>query len=564
MESMDPFERPYRWGSLAIVLTIFALPAACVVSVNSECSSDDDCVSGEECVGGGGVLTRDGVCVDRSLESGENSQDCEEDETFCDGECVDIDSDHEHCGGCGQVCSADVEGAVGVCVEGSCGEVCEVDDEQICGGGCVDVNSDVDHCGDCNQACDSSELIDGGVAQCVDGQCDVDCAMEEEEICDSQCVDPDSDLDHCGGCGLHCASGECTDGQCEPFACEPEQSTIGGGSGVREDPYTICRPSHLEYLREEPEANFALSQDVDLSGGPFEPISGFEGTLDGFGFTIEGLGIYIAGQNGLFSSIGPAGEVRDLMIVDAVVEGTTGVGILAGLHEGKTEDVFVQGEVVGRDSVGGLIGIGGGVTSNCLADADVQSDAEGAGGLVGALGEDGYISSSEAIGDVSGEEEVGGLVGRVEEKAMVEASTAAGDVMGAENIGGLIGRLSDGEVYDCYATGAVDGDEFVGGLVGELDASTVTRSYAIGMVYGEDDVGGLIGDDRGGTVEDSFWDVETSAIEESAAGQGLETADFADAEVFDGWDFESIWIISDMEELEGESHQRPRLQWEVE
>ena len=98
---------------------------------------------------------------------------CFQGEAFCQGACLDITSNPQHCGGCGIVCDS------GVCSGGACeGEpIAEDPSEQptedealmcpvgeLCDGECVDTNMDNDHCGACGNAC-------MGAMVCVDGGC---------------------------------------------------------------------------------------------------------------------------------------------------------------------------------------------------------------------------------------------------------------------------------------------------------------------------------------------------------------------------------------------------------
>lgn len=79
---------------------------------------------------------------------------------------------------------------------------------RMCLGQCVDLQTDDDHCGGCGISC-----ADAG-ARCVDGLCQ--CRGVSDELCDRQCVLTRSDIRHCGGCGRTCVAGSqrCNEGQC--------------------------------------------------------------------------------------------------------------------------------------------------------------------------------------------------------------------------------------------------------------------------------------------------------------------------------------------------------------
>ena len=60
--------------------------------------------------------------------SGPGETPCGDEQTLCNGECVDLDSSMGHCGGCGEVCTGDR------CLAGICGERCDKAGEP-CGDG---------------------------------------------------------------------------------------------------------------------------------------------------------------------------------------------------------------------------------------------------------------------------------------------------------------------------------------------------------------------------------------------------------------------------------------------
>jgi hypothetical protein len=76
-----------------------------------------------------------------------------------------------------------------------------------CAGQCVDLTSDPDNCGGCSTVCASPHV-------CLATGCLV-CAAGETYCGGRRCVNTASDPDNCGGCGASCASGLCSSSQCE-------------------------------------------------------------------------------------------------------------------------------------------------------------------------------------------------------------------------------------------------------------------------------------------------------------------------------------------------------------
>jgi len=90
-------------------------------------------------------------------------------------------------------------------VETGCGDA-----RQMCGGECVDPESNIDHCGECGNTCPAGGFI------CSSGECQ--CIESEYTNCDGKCLNLQLDSQNCGACGNTCAPGErCEEGQCEPL-----------------------------------------------------------------------------------------------------------------------------------------------------------------------------------------------------------------------------------------------------------------------------------------------------------------------------------------------------------
>ena len=126
----------------------------------------------------------------------------------CNGSCVNIYRDQNHCGRCGNVCLDDEICKAGDCVSTAfCTSNVNCGDKQICkDSACVDVECNADsHC--------------SGGASCVNHVCqkiDV-CAEQGLTECSGQCVDTNSDIQHCGSCDNVCLANElCIDKHCIP------------------------------------------------------------------------------------------------------------------------------------------------------------------------------------------------------------------------------------------------------------------------------------------------------------------------------------------------------------
>lgn len=129
---------------------------------------------------------------------------------------TDLQQSTQHCGWCGNVCSAP-SNATAICELGNCGFVCNGGFTR-CGDICVDVLSDPNHCG----SCDAPLCPEG--ASCANGDCH--CPASAPVACANRCVDLQSDVEYCGGCdaepcpiGATCANGACQCPSSLPDVC---------------------------------------------------------------------------------------------------------------------------------------------------------------------------------------------------------------------------------------------------------------------------------------------------------------------------------------------------------
>jgi hypothetical protein len=181
------------------------------------------------------------------------------------------------------------------------------------------------------------------------------------------------------------------------------------------------------------------------------------------------------------------------------------------------------------------------------------------GGLAGYNGS--WISTCYSMGTVSGSGAVGGLAGYNENSISncYSTSTVSGSST-SQSVGGLVGNGYYGSrISNCYSTGTVSGDSDVGGLVGTnigcgggSCGSSINNCYSTGTVIGSSDVGGLVGYYSNSTINNSFWDIETSGQSTSAGGTGKTTAEMKTESTFTSadWDFsytdgnDAVWYMA--------------------
>ncbi|MEY7849273.1 GLUG motif-containing protein [Natrarchaeobius sp. A-rgal3] len=182
--------------------------------------------------------------------------------------------------------------------------------------------------------------------------------------------------------------------------------------------------------------------------------------------------------------------------------------------------------------LGGLFGnTEGTISSVGLENVSVTAEAA-AGGFVGI--NRGTITDSYVTGELVAEQDVGGFGFEASgQDAVFERSFAAVDIEtdGLVN-GGFLAGHSSGTVSDVYATGEIDlPDDF-----GDHD---------------EDYAGGLIGWHSGGTVENSYWDVAATGVDEGVGTgsddgiTGLQTLDMVGVSATQAMDldFEDEWAV---------------------
>ena len=265
-------------------------------------------------------------------------------------------------------------------------------------------------------------------------------------------------------------------------------------------------------------ADYKLGSDIDATktqdsdyndGKGWETIGGldeaFTGSFDGQGHKITGLNIKDSNADnlGLFGMVEEA-EITNLTLKDVKISGNRYLGALAGQNfASKISNVSVTGDITGEYYVGQLLGY------------NFQ----------------GVVEQAYASGSLSANMVVGGLVG--DNNGIINNSFASTKVEGIEMVGGLVGINGEGEVAS--------------------DEGIIKNSYAKGEVRGDFRTGGLVGANNWvGQIEDSYWNIETSGLEQSDGGQGLTSSEMRDRNNYKNWDFNNIWYID---------NDYPKLRW---
>jgi GLUG motif-containing protein len=283
--------------------------------------------------------------------------------------------------------------------------------------------------------------------------------------------------------------------------CPPLWSQYSGGDGSTENPYQIANVDDLLALggnTDHYDAQFILTSDIDLTGYTFTSAliapdtdgstlyfqgMQFIGIFDGNGHTISNLIIDDDGVGyeylGLFGHLGSDGQVKNLGLLNASIQGCNYIGIFVGY--------------------------------NC-----------------------GTISGCYATGVVYSDRYTGGLAGYCDSGTIINCYVA-GSITGDVYTGGIVGRNNESSITNSYATGSVTGNVFTGGLVGS-NRGPITNCYATAVIIGDSNTGGLIGNSSN-EITNCFWDRQVSGQDTSGGGTGLTTSQMQNSQIYsyNGW-----------------------------
>ena len=323
---------------------------------------------------------------------------------------------------------------------------------------------------------------------------------------------------------------------------------FAGGSGSAEDPWKIATAEQLDRIRDDLTGHYILISDIDLSGyenwmpiGTFQPRSdapedaevphpdyAFTGTFDGAGHTISNLTISCeapmgAGLFGCASGTeSNAASIGHFTLKDVNVSGIYLVGGAVGLQfmNCPVSEIHLEGDnkLTGMQGIGGIVGTGFDLISDCSATADVIVSGDD-----GACA--GLIAGGTTMSSIKNCQVTGGSI------------TAEGNA--TWGFGALCGApWGAAEITDCKVSGTVitvngENNRLVGGLVGfggtydpeapaQITGCTV-EDVTITVSETTDSVGGLIGAGKEmmeGSDQMSSFIISDCAVSGSISGGG--------------------------------------------
>lgn len=303
-----------------------------------------------------------------------------------------------------------------------------------------------------------------------------------------------------------------------------------GGKGTVEDPYLISTTGDFQQLALEPDKNYKMVADIDMSKAAqwWTPVKNFAGSLDGDGHTIYNLGVKTTEDHtGLFGTLDLNGVAKNLIFVNPTVE-VTNTNQFAGVLAGETNYTYDgKGKATNVDSI--------------------------------------FVYGAKIEGDDQTFIAAGGLVGSANLKTKINNCSFQGEITlpNSENVGGIVGQTRSGSsVNACYANVNATAKTVLGGIVGIAgtphDYCKFTNCEVRGQLTAENAVGGFVGDNYFNEISNVVSHADIVATKKSAwngydAGGIIgvmesarkDDSGFAKNCVFDG----SVKVLQDGEEI---------------
>ncbi|MBR2201083.1 MAG: hypothetical protein IJ894_10120 [Bacteroidales bacterium] len=229
----------------------------------------------------------------------------------------------------------------------------------------------------------------------------------------------------------------------------------------------------------------------------------FLGTFDGGGHTIRGIIINQPAKSyqGLFGCIGEGAVVKDVVLDDAQIIGSSNTGGIVGDNKGTisgctvTDNVTISATEDNKNHYGGIAGNNSGTITNCKSSAVMSFDAYNCGSVGGIVGYNDVNSNSCTISNCTSYATItyngsycayfGGIVGYNKSGTISNCTsyaTVTATVTGSScsSFGGIVGNnySSESVVTQCvsYAAVTCTGSNY-GSIAGENFTGTLSNNY---------------------------------------------------------------------------------------
>lgn len=307
--------------------------------------------------------------------------------------------------------------------------------------------------------------------------------------------------------------------------------------------------------------------DTDLNASLTDStsyIGGVAGYIDGISNTITDVKslpqFNITGKNytgGIAGCISGACTISGVNITYTTTKSTyiikgedyTGglVGEMVSMGESTIKDCHVELFIKGNNYIGGFVGLvspGGG---NPLKINDCHTGVngkvvgkDGVGGVIGRANDDVYVGNKSLINTLRFQMPIeatgnhtGGVIGKIVRGATLENLIAAANVTGNQTVGGIIGEADNARLLNCRTDSLirVQGNGTVGGVGGAVFNPEISKNSSFSALVNPDNsyankcitVGGLFGFARGTSVNGVT--VRTKVRGKSAVGGFIGSTD---------------------------------------
>lgn len=262
-----------------------------------------------------------------------------------------------------------------------------------------------------------------------------------------------------------------------------------------------------------------------------------------------------------------SGTINNCNVTGSVTGKTIITGGLIGSNSGNITRCFSNCILKSFQCVGGLVGYNTGNISNSHSSGDVSCTNGTAGGFVGQSYHQAVISNCSSNAKITSSGSGGGFIGS--NNAKIILCHSSGKVICDNTAGGFVGVNSDtisrcyssgtvtkrtmvagfagnndGNISNCYATGYCSGLMYVAGFCAN-NRGSVSNCYASGRVVGSYSALGFTKESSDSFVSGCYYNTTTTEQNDTLSGIPLATEQMITKESFNGWDFTSIWDISE-------------------